>query len=199
MKHLKKLSEETLHQNPWWQLKHDVFEKPSGGPADYFYAETNGMSMVIPVLSDGRIILVVQYRYLFDKPSIEFPGGGIKEGSDSLKTAQEELYQETGWVGAEYNKIAKFEPANGYVKDEAHVYITHAVDQHEARPDETEDIELIYRRPDEIEEMIKRNDIWDGMSVAAWCYARHMFFKELYPEEIPVIQSILKNFFDTDK
>lgn len=197
MKHLKKLSEETLHENPWWKLKHDVYEKPNGEPADYYYGQTNGMSLVIPVLEDGRVVMVVQYRYLFDKQSIEFPGGGISDGSTPLETAKNELYQETGWVGGEFNKIAKFEPSSGYVKDLTHVYLASAVEQHEPQPDDTEEIEVIYRRADEIDDMIKRGDIWDGQSLAAWSLVRHIFFKEQLETEAPTLQNILKTFFES--
>jgi len=197
MKHLKKLSEEILHENPWWTYKHEQFEKANGETGDYYYAKTSGMSIIIPVLSDGRIVLVRQYRYLFDKESIEFPGGGIKQDASALHTAKKELFEETGWVGDEFAKIGEFQPANGYAKDNAHVYLARVLEQKEQKLDDTEEIEVIYRRPDEIDEMVRRNDIWDGMSLAAWSLVRGIFFKELTGTESPTLQNIFKSFFDT--
>lgn len=197
-KHLKKISEEILHKNPWWTYKHDQYEKPNGKVGDYYFAETGGISLVIPILTDGHIALTLQYRYLFDKESIEFPAGGIKPGSDSLRTAKEELLEETGWVAEQFTKIGVFEPANGYARDAAHIYIAAALEQQAQQLDDTEDIEVIYRRPDEIDDMVARGDIWDGVTLAAWAIARRIFFKEVPDTESPTIQSILQTFFNTD-
>lgn len=197
-KHLKKISEEVLHKNPWWTYKHEQYEKSSGETGDYYFAETNGVSLVVPVLSDGRIILTLQYRYLFDKESIEFPGGGIKPEGDPLSTAKEELREETGWVADQFTKIATFEPTNGYAKDKTHVYLAVADEQHDQQLDDTEDIEVIYRRPDEIEDMVSRGDIWDGQTLAAWAVVRSVFFKEVPDTESPTVQNILQTFFNTD-
>lgn len=194
MKHLKKLSEEILHENSWWTLKHDVFENKNGKEGDYFYGETPGFVMVIPVLDNGKIILELQYRYLADKQSIEFPGGGIKNKKTPTEVAKQELLQETGWVGDEFVKVGEFESANGFMKDRCHVYIAAAIQQQNQQLDESEDIEVIYRRPDEIDEMICRNDIWCGQTMAAWALARHYFFKENCKAETPLINNILEGF-----
>ncbi|MBU0661409.1 NUDIX hydrolase [Patescibacteria group bacterium] len=175
-KRLKKLSEEILHKNPWYEYKHDRYTLPNGGEGDYFYIETNGTSIVIPFLEDGRVLLTVQYRYLHDKQSIEFPAGGIKEGQDPLVAAKAELYEETGWVAKDFVKVATLEPSTGCIKDKTHVYVAHVVEEHEQHLDETEDIELVYRKVSEVEDMIRRNDIWDGMSLAAWALARHHMY-----------------------
>ncbi len=175
MKHLKKLSEETLHENPWYTYKHDTYELPNGDIGDYYYSELSGMSIVVPVLPDGRLVLILQSRYLTNKESIEFPGGGLKDGQTALEAAKEELAEETGYLADEFIKVGEFQPANGYTKDTTHVFIAHLSEQQEMDLDDTEDIEVMYRRPDEVDEMIRRNDIWDGQTMAAWALVHHHF------------------------
>ena len=36
-------------------------------------------------------------------------------------------------------------------------------------------IEVIYRRPDEIDTMVKRGEIWDGQTLASWAMVRYRF------------------------
>ena len=174
-KHLKKLSEEVLHENPWWKYKHDTYEQPNGKPGDYFYGETNGVVMIVPVLEDGRLVLTLQHRYLSDKQSIEFPAGGIKDGMTPAEAAKLELLEETGCVPKEMIKMGEFEPANGFVKDTCHVYLAHVATQGEQHLDDSEEIELMYRRPEEIDGMIRKNEIWDGESMASWSLVHHYF------------------------
>ncbi|MBU2542616.1 NUDIX hydrolase [Patescibacteria group bacterium] len=174
-KHLKKLSEETIHQNPWWAYKHDKYEKPNGEEGDYYYGETPGNVMIIPVLDDGRLVLILQQRYLREKQSIEFPCGGLLEGQSVLEAAERELLEETGYIADEYIKIGEFEGLNGLVKDMCHVFLAYVVEQKEQQLDDTEEIEVMYRRPDEIDTMIRKNEIWDGQTLASWAMVHHEF------------------------
>ncbi|PIR03425.1 MAG: hypothetical protein COV60_00415 [Candidatus Magasanikbacteria bacterium CG11_big_fil_rev_8_21_14_0_20_43_7] len=172
-KHLKKLSEEVVHENPWFSYKHDTYETPGGGVGNYYYSESRGMVKIIPFFPDGRLVLTLQHRYLQDKQSIEFPAGGIDEGETPAESASRELREETGCEAEELTKVATFEPSNGMDKNEAHVFIARIVDvPGEQTTEQTEDIEVLYRRPDELEDMIARGDIWDGPTIAAWMLAR---------------------------
>ena len=175
-KHLKKLSEEVLHENPWWTYKHDTYELPNGEEGNYYYGETPGMVMIVPILSDGRLVLTLQHRYLRDKQSIELPGGGIKKGQEVLDGAKVELFEETGCVAKEFIKIGSFETANGLLKETTHVFLAHITEQHEQHLDDIEEIELLYRRPDEVDKMIRSNEIWDGQTMAAWTLSHYHFF-----------------------
>jgi hypothetical protein len=55
---VKKISETVLLNNSWWIYKKDETELPSGKRGEYYYVHTNGASMVVPVLNDGRIVFV---------------------------------------------------------------------------------------------------------------------------------------------
>lgn len=176
-KHLKKINEETLFENPWWTYKHDKYKLPNDTIGDYYYAETNGSVMVIPVLEDGRIVLTLQHRYLVDKQSIEFPSGAINKDENILEAAMRELKEETGCLVEQDNliKLGEFEPCNGLVKERMSIYIAEVHAQIAPDQDETEDIEVLYRRPDEIDEMIRKNEIWCGETMASWSLAYHHF------------------------
>lgn len=179
-KHIKKLSEEIVFENDWWKCKHETYEKPrNGGIGHYYYAESNGAVMIVPVLKDGRIVMIIQRRYLMDRQSIEFPCGGIKPSMSILDNAKRELFEETGCVANDFINIGSFEPSNGFIKDLVHVYIANVDGQKEQQLDNTEEIEIIYRHPYEIEEMAERGDIWDGQTLAAWCVARRSLLKKI--------------------
>ena len=175
MKHLNKLSEEVIHENPWYAYKHDTYEKPNGEVGDYYYSDLRGMAIIVPVFPDGRLLLILQSRYLTDKESVEFPGGGLRDGQTAIEAAREELLEETGYVADEFIKVGEFQPANGYAKDTTHVFMAHVSEYREMNLDDTEEIEVLYRRPDEIDEMIRRNDIWDGQTMATWALVHHHF------------------------
>ena len=73
----KKLTSKIIYTNPWWTYTLDSFQIPDGVKGEYHYVHSEGSSMIVPVMEDGKIILVNQYRYLGERESIEFPCGGV--------------------------------------------------------------------------------------------------------------------------
>jgi ADP-ribose pyrophosphatase len=168
----KKLTESIVFKNLWWTYRRDTFELPSGKPGEYHYVHTNGSSMVIPVLGDGTLVLVNQYRYLMGKESFEFPCGSVKEGSNHDETARHELVEETGYSAKGLSKVGEFNPYNGVTDEMCHVYIARELEFVGGTPDETEEFEIVRITPAEIDERIRTGVIWDGMTIAAWAIAR---------------------------
>ncbi len=180
--HFKTLSTEVIHKNPWFEYKHDKCLLPNGQEADYYYPETfgSGCSMVVPLLDDGRLLLTAQYRYLRDRQSVEFPCGGIQPPESPSETAQRELLEETGWRADDLIKVGSFEGLNGLVKDTAHVFVARGLEQvRSPQADPSETIEIMFRRIDEFEDMIKRGEIWDGQTLASWAMTRDYLYKIL--------------------
>lgn len=168
----KKLTERILFRNPWWTYKLDTYLLPAGGKGEYNYVHTNGSSMVVPVLPDGRVLMVNQYRYLAERESLEFPCGSIKDGSSYDETAWHELAEETGHSSNRFLLAGEFNPYNGVTDEMCRVYIARELYAVAASPDETEEFELVPVTAGEIDRKIRDGVIWDGMSIAAWTIVR---------------------------
>lgn len=168
----KKISETILLKNNWWTYKRDEYELPSGKRGEYNYVFTNGSSMIVPVTSDGNVLMVKQYRYLNERDSLEFPCGSVKDGSTHDETARHELAEETGWSSEEMLIAGEFNPFNGVTSEICQVFIARNLVEAGSAPDETEEFELQRFLPGEIEEKIRSGEIWDGMTIAAWHIAK---------------------------
>jgi ADP-ribose pyrophosphatase len=166
------LTQKELFKNPWWVYRHDTFSFSNGEVGDYFYVHTNGSSIVIPVLDDGRLVMVKQYRYLRDEESLEFPCGGVKTGSDYLTSAAQELEEEAGYAATEMIQAGEFNPCNGLTNEMCHVYVARGLTHVGTKPDPTEEFEHLELTPAEVDQRILSGEIWDGMSIAAWFIGR---------------------------
>jgi ADP-ribose pyrophosphatase len=168
----KKISTETVHTNPWFSYKIDDYLATDGNEAKYYYAFTYGSVFIIPITEGGKILMVKQYRYLNDRFSFEFPGGGIKENEDEIYASRKELIEETGFDG-DFEKVGMYNPCNGLTNEICHVFIARNLHpSHEFTKDSTEEFEVEEYSVAEIEEMIFTNEIYDGMTLASWAMAR---------------------------
>jgi ADP-ribose pyrophosphatase len=172
MKPYKVVSKTVAYKNPWWQYCLDQIELPSGKPGEYHYVLTYGSSMVVPVADDGSLIMVRQYRYTGNRDSIEFPCGGMKEGSTHDETARNEMIEETGFRPGNLEPVGDFNPCNGLLDEICRVYIARKLKYIGARPDETESFEPVRLTIAELDTLIQNGTIWDGMTLAAWAIAK---------------------------
>lgn len=168
----KTLNRKELFKNPWWVYRQDTFMLPDGEVGEYFYVHTNGSSIIIPVMDDGTIILVKQYRYLCDMESLELPCGGVKAGSDYLTTAVHELEEEAGYRARDLRQVGEFNPFNGVTNEFCRVYLARGLEHVGTKPDLTEEFEHFELTPQEIDERIRSGEIWDGMTIAGWSIGR---------------------------
>ena len=164
----KKLRQVLDLNNPWWTYRKDDLLLPGGKQGEYHFVHTNGSSMVVPVLDDGRLVLVNQYRYLANKESLEFPCGSVKEHSTYDETASHELAEETGFQGRELKCVAEFNPYNGVTDEMCRVYIARHLFPVDVKPDDTEEFERVQLSVEELDAKVKSGEIWDGMTLAAW-------------------------------
>ena len=165
----KRLSTEVLHENPFWRYRRDVFEREGGTTGQYFYVSTHGSVMIVPVLDDGRFVLVEQYRYLSDRFSLEFPAGGMHADEKPAVAAVRELAEETGYEGS-LELLGSHNPCNGLVYEICHVFrATGLVAMPEPpKGDDTESFTIHRLTADEVKRKIRDGTIWDGMTLAAW-------------------------------
>jgi len=172
LKQWRKLSEAVRFKNSWWTYKVDEFSLPDGVRGEYHYVHTNGASMVIPVLNDGRVVLINQYRYLCERESLEFPCGGVKEGSSHDETAMDELVEEAGYSARDWQIAGEFNPFNGVTNELCRVYIARSLMPAEKPADLTEEFERLILHPSEVDAGIISGVIWDGMTIAGWTIAK---------------------------
>ncbi len=151
----------------------DTFEIPGVTNGKYYYCETPGSACVIPINSQGKILCIKQYRYLAERMSIEFPGGGVKPDQSAEDAAVSELAEEVGVVAEKMQLLATIYPFPGLVKESQYVFIASGLTKAPvSHRDETEEFELLFLSPEEIENLIASGEMIDGWALGAWAVAR---------------------------
>jgi ADP-ribose pyrophosphatase len=168
MKELRTISSVVKYSNPYWDYKLDKYELPNGKTGRYHYASSPGSTIVVPKKDDETFILIKQYRYLNKRFSIEFPGGGLKPGLTAEENASEELAEETGFSPGELKLMGSFNPCNGITDEISSIFLASSLKPCGKKGDESEEIEIVELKYNDIIQKIKSGELWDGMTLAAW-------------------------------
>ncbi len=173
LKRLRQISTEILHKNPWWEYRRDEYLHPDDTKGEFYYVHTLGAVFVIPEFEDGRLLMLRQFRYLNQRESIEFIGGGVKAGQNHEEAARAELLEEAGFLANELIPIGWFNPMNGASDEECYVFIARGLTAANAHPESSEEFEPRMVTRDELNTLIANGEIWDGMTLAAYALYRN--------------------------
>lgn len=72
---------------------------------------------VIPLLDDGRVVLVRQWRYGIQSPTLEIPGGMVDPGEDARTAAARELEEETGLRAGAWRRLGFTHPNPAFLNN----------------------------------------------------------------------------------
>jgi ADP-ribose pyrophosphatase len=121
----------------------DLIRLPNGGNATREFMEHPGAVAILPVLPDGRVVLVRQYRYPVGKATLEIPAGKLHSKKDCLlKRARAELKEETGYTAASLKRIMSFWPTPAFSDEIIAIFIAEGLKPGKADPDEDEFIKV---------------------------------------------------------
>jgi ADP-ribose pyrophosphatase len=124
---------------------------------------------VVARRADGRFLFVRQFRKAVEKLMLEVPAGICEPGEDPRVAAGRELVEETGYAFQSLEKIGRIFPTPGYVDEVIDVYFAEVPAEPGAcNPDWDERVELVVFTADEFEASIRRGEVEDGKTLAAW-------------------------------
>jgi len=148
---------------------------PNGQEGNYYYCDTQGSVLVIPLWPDGRISLCKQYRYLMKSWVVEFCGGAMSEGETPETAAARELREELGIIAVDFELLGKFNPFKGVTNEVCWVLLCKADKDLEQKLEQSEEIQRIDVDRNDLVSIFSKNELHDGMSLAAIELLRNKF------------------------
>ncbi len=164
----RKLDSKYVLENPWYKVRQDKVIRPDGKEGTYNVVEYGTSVFVVPITTDGKILLVRLFRYTTQREGWEVPAGGIEQGEKPLTAAKRELQEESGRTSSSWQKVGTFDLMNSITDAVAFVFEAKelTVAKHHKQDEEgiTETAEFT---PKQILDMIQKGQIVDALSIAA--------------------------------
>ena len=99
------LESNILFRGKVFDLRVDKIKYDSGNEGIREIAVHPGGAVIVPVQEDGKLIMISQFRYPFEKFLIEFPAGKLDINEDPEVCALRELQEETGYSAGTIEKL----------------------------------------------------------------------------------------------
>jgi ADP-ribose pyrophosphatase len=169
-------SSKEVYKNQWIRVREDMAELPNGRTTIYGVVEmANEAVGVLPFVDDDHVMLVQQYRYVFDEADRwEIPTGGLKPHEEPEAGAQRELQEEIGHTAERLEWVSTLYTSKSVCHEIAHLYIGYGLSPAELPSDETEEFEHAVFPFDRVLEMVNRSEIRDAMTVIAVLHAARL-------------------------
>jgi len=165
---LKRVKRELVYAGSILDIYADYMELPNGKVEKWdFVSHRKGAAAVVPVLDDGKILLVKQFRFALNRMTLEIPAGSrdsVEE--DTLICAKRELEEETGYTSKDFKKLISLKTTVAFCDEMIDVYLARNLIVGEQKLDEAEDIEIKAFELSELIQMIFSGKLQDSKTVA---------------------------------
>ena len=94
---MKILSKKRVFNHPWESIFIEQVKTDNGKIFDYLVSKPNNFVIIVPFLSNDKILMVKQYKHGIKKELLGFPAGFINKKEKPLDAAKQELFEETGY------------------------------------------------------------------------------------------------------
>jgi ADP-ribose pyrophosphatase len=160
------LSSKVVYEGPVFGIRRDEVLEPSGVRATREVITHPGSVVVLPVLPDGKIILIRQYRHATRQFLWELVAGRIDDGEAPRQAAKRELIEETGYRAKSFKVFLDVFPTPGFLEERMYILLAEGVTPGDAQPEEDEKIVSRAYSVAELKEMIRKGHLRDAKSVA---------------------------------
>jgi ADP-ribose pyrophosphatase len=151
-------------------LKVDTVRLESGREVIREVVHHPGGVVAVPMLPDGRLLLVRQFRYPLQKFILEFPAGKLDSELSPLETIKRELAEEGGYSAGTITHEFSFYTTPGISDEIIHVFLARDLTPVPQNLEEGEHITVEPYTLEECLEKIKAGEIQDGKTIlgALW-------------------------------
>ena len=154
-----------LLTTPLFSVEHRMCTTPDGVRVERDVVHP-GAVVILPVLEDGRVVMIRNYRFSIGKRLLELPAGTREPGETPIETAKRELEEETGYRAARIEPLIEFYTSPGVMTERMFAFTATELSEVGQRLTDTERIEVEVLEPACVRERLLSGAIEDGKTIA---------------------------------
>lgn len=178
MEQIKRVGRELVFKGSITDYYQDIIELPDGKIVKYDLVDHKGAAAVVPVLDDGRIVMVRQYRNALDRFTLEIPAGGLNGRDEPTDVAaKRELSEETGFISDDIELLISIRTTVAFCNEKIDIYVAKNLKPGKQHLDEDEFVEYEAYEVDELVKKIYDLEIQDSKTICAILAYKEKYIK----------------------
>src|SRR5579863_234657 len=169
------LKSEVIYEGKAFGVRRDELIEPTGVRTVREVVTHPGSVVVLPVLSDGKIVLVRQYRHATRQYLWELVAGRMEAGENPKEGAARKLLEETGYRGKTFSVFLDVFPTPGFLEERMYLLLAEGLTAGKAQPEEDEKLTVATYTQKQLEEMIRLGKLRDAKSIAGLLFYFRFF------------------------
>jgi ADP-ribose pyrophosphatase len=129
------------------------------------YIRHPGAVAIVPLLSDGRVVLERQFRYPLKRTVIEFPAGKIDADESPLQCARRELLEETGYRAGKWSYLGGLHNAIAYSDEKIEIFLAEELVHEGATLDAGETLEVFAEQWQQLLQWVRDGTVTDAKTM----------------------------------
>jgi ADP-ribose pyrophosphatase len=167
MDHYKRIKRELVSKGSVIDYYKDTIEINGERQAIFDFIDHKGAAAMVPIDSDGKILMVRQSRIAIDQDTLEIPAGGLNAGEDYKSCAIRECEEETGYKAGEAHHLIDIYTTVAFSNERIGIYYTKDLTPSKQNLDEDEYVSVERYTVEELTKMIFEGKIVDAKTIAA--------------------------------
>ena len=175
MTQFRKVDESQLTSGPVISLALARFTAPDGSPFERQVVHHPGAVVVVPLLDNGRVMLVRQFRAAVEAELLELPAGKRDvDGEAPEVTAARELAEEVGLRPGRLHRLARFYNSPGFSDELSHLFLAEDLEACDRAPAGIEEGHMSTEEVDlaDVPRLIAAGDIIDAKTIIGLALTR---------------------------
>lgn len=165
---VKRMGRELAYQGTVLKVYKDHMKFSNGNTEDWDFINHDGAAAVIPVMDDGKILMVKQYRNALERDTLEIPAGKLDDpDEEGIVCASRELKEETGYSSDDLEWLLTIRTTVAFCNERIEVFVARNLIPGEQHLDEDEFVDVKAYKLEELKEMIFEGKIQDSKTMAA--------------------------------
>ena len=156
-----------LYKGTILSLRKDQVQMPNGRLTVREVVEHSDSVCMVPLDTEGHVLLVRQYRKPTESVLLEVPAGGIEEGESPEEAAMRELQEEVSHIAGKLQSLPGFWLAPGWCDEYMYTYLATDLQPSDKEQDYDEMVETVRVPLAQTLDLIARGEICDAKSIAA--------------------------------
>lgn len=143
----------------------------------------SGAVLIVPLLDENTVLLVREYAMGLENYHLALPKGARDSDETLYQAADRELKEEVGYGAGELVFLKRIYLSPSYMEHSINVFVARNLYPQQLIGDEPEPIEVVPVKLSDINQIMMRNDVCEGRSMAALFLVREWLAGNYIPSE----------------